>query len=870
MPIAKPNMISSDSARVVSSSSVSKPQSKSNNLKKRVLPNSKSKSISYEFKKHQSSGSLVSNKSNTSNLNVSKPKVKRSLLTSPVAIKSSSLWATPVVEKSRFSVATPQMRRIRNDHFATITGYGDYVQGNLTICHDYYNLEGEDLPTGSRDSNVNAISIFGMAASSLKKLQKKNSLSRRKRWNSKVYKLVPPQSYPCSSRVTLRCGAQITTNDTGTSTTYIPGPITNDEKAQKKNDVKARSMLLMALPNKHLMTFNQYKDAKTLFAAIETRFGEKATKKIQKTIQKQLPKSTNEVPADFGVSTASPQKKIHEGDLEEMDLKWQLALLSIRAKRFFKKTGKKITINESNIAGYDKARVECFNCYSKIVVLKNKLEKISKEKDDLDNKIKKFKNASQSLDKLIGSQITIKSKRGLGYVSYNAVPPLHTGRFSPPRINLSHTGLPEFVEPSVESYGIKPIQVVTQTSSVKISKPVKENNGAPIIEDWESEGEDKVESPPEIERKTVEPSVDKVEVDIPKQNDKPARRPVKYAEMYITQRPRGNQRIWNNLKSHQLGHSHKQLEDQGYFNSGCSRHMTGNISYLTDFKEFDGGYVAFGGGAKVLRKNNMYSVDMKNIVPKKDLTCFVAKATNDESMLWHMRLGHINIKNMNKLVKENLVGATKDETSRILKTFITEIENLVDKKVKIIRCDNRTEFKNRVMNEFCKEKNSILVVKPYFKTPYELFRGRTPGLSFIRPFGFHVTILNTLHHLGKFDGKSDEGLFVGYSTTIKAFRVYNTRTRKVEKNMHIKFLENKPIIPSDRPKWLFDIDTLTESINYIPVITGTNSNDFAGKGARFDASQSSMETEPSQDYILMSLWNDGSLYTVTDSPNQEV
>nr|GEV96531.1 ribonuclease H-like domain-containing protein [Tanacetum cinerariifolium] len=169
----------------------------------------------------------------------------------------------------------------------------------------------------------------------------------------------------------------------------------------------------------------------------------------------------------------------------------------------------------------------------------------------------------------------------------------------------------------------------------------------------------------------------------------------------------------------------KSLEDQGYFDSGCSRHMTRNISYLTDFKEFDGGYAAFEGGAKggkinckgiirtaneshvllkVPRKNNMYSVDMKNIVPKKDLTYFVAKATNDESMLWHRRFGHINFKNINKLVKENLVKATKDETSRILKSFITEIENLVDKKIKIIRCDNGTKFKNRVRDEFCEEK----------------------------------------------------------------------------------------------------------------------------------------------------------------------
>ncbi|GKF69210.1 putative ribonuclease H-like domain-containing protein [Tanacetum coccineum] len=172
----------------------------------------------------------------------------------------------------------------------------------------------------------------------------------------------------------------------------------------------------------------------------------------------------------------------------------------------------------------------------------------------------------------------------------------------------------------------------------------------------------------------------------------------------------------------------------------------------------------------------MYSVDIKNIVPKESLTCLVAKATLDESMLWHMSLGHVNFKTINKLVKDNLVrglpskhfennqtcvaclkgkqhkasyksniqnsitqslfmlhmdlfGSTfvsslmnkkyclvvtddynrftwvfflafKDETSGIFKSFITQIENLVDKKVKITRCDNGTEFKNRFMSEF--------------------------------------------------------------------------------------------------------------------------------------------------------------------------
>ncbi|GKC52472.1 retrovirus-related pol polyprotein from transposon TNT 1-94 [Tanacetum coccineum] len=154
--------------------------------------------------------------------------------------------------------------------------------------------------------------------------------------------------------------------------------------------------------------------------------------------------------------------------------------------------------------------------------------------------------------------------------------------------------------------------------------------------------------------------------------------------------------------------------------------------------------------------------------------------------------------------------ATKDETSGILKSFITGVENLIDQRVKIIRCDNETEFKNKEMNQFCERKgikrefsiartpqqnevakrknrtlikaagtmladsklpttfwaevvntacyvqNRVLVTKPHNKTPYELFLGRKPALGFMRPFGCPVIILNTIDHLGKFDGDDEK------------------------------------------------------------------------------------------------------------------
>ncbi|GJY55157.1 putative ribonuclease H-like domain-containing protein [Tanacetum coccineum] len=94
----------------------------------------------------------------------------------------------------------------------------------------------------------------------------------------------------------------------------------------------------------------------------------------------------------------------------------------------------------------------------------------------------------------------------------------------------------------------------------------------------------------------------------------------------------------------------------------------------------------------------------------------------------------------------------------------------------------------------------------------------------MRPFGCPVTILNTIDHLGKFDGKADEGFFVRYSTNSKAFRVYNSRTRIVEENPHVQFSKNTPNIIGSGPNWIFDIDALTKSMNYKPIVIGNQSN----------------------------------------------
>ncbi|GJZ46940.1 ribonuclease H-like domain-containing protein [Tanacetum coccineum] len=648
----------------------------------------------------------------------------------------------------------------------------------------------------------------------------------------------------------------VTAPESGPSTALkMTVPSTAEEKICKKNDVKARSLLLMALPNEHQLTFDQYVDAQSMFAAIKARFGgNEATKKTQKALLKQQYENFNASSSesldsifnrlqklvsrlailvwmnkpDFdtmglddlynnfkiveqkvkrstgaindeknlaflttsgassinNINTVNPEvstgtskvntastetsttslsdatvyaflstqpqgsqlvyedlEQLHDDDLEEMDLKWNMALLSMRARKFYQRTGRKIIIDGSSTAGYDKSKVECFNCHkmghfarecraprskdnrnwnqgssSKAVriedasekamcaidgagfdwsdmaeeeiqanmalmafsdsevtndkscsksclqnyealkkqyddllvklddtgfkastykrglsilegqilkykesevlfseeiallkrsvghkeylmgLLRTELEKVKEEKEGFEFKIAKFEKSSKDLDQLLASQITDKSKKGFGY---NVVPsphPLILNRPTP--LDLSYSGLQEFKQPEVNEYGPRDSSVMpttgcdkesdnskentddslkqqqkTDSSSVKSPlkvdkdwkekffcpanqvreeepKKARENNDAPIIEDWVSDDEDDVEPIPKVEKKTVIPTATKKEFVKP---ETPVRRSVRYAEMYRSQRPRGNQRNWNVEKSNQLG-----------------------------------------------------------------------------------------------------------------------------------------------------------------------------------------------------------------------------------------------------------------------------------------------------------------------------
>nr|GEW13834.1 hypothetical protein [Tanacetum cinerariifolium] len=171
------------------------------------------------------------------------------------------------------------------------------------------------------------------------------------------------------------------------------------------------------------------------------------------------------------------------------------------------------------------------------------------------------------------------------------------------------------------------------------------------------------------------------------------------------------------------------------------------------------------------------------------------------------------------------------------------------------RKEKQNRLKQVAVNTACYVQNRVLVTKPHNKTPYELLHDRTPSISFMRPVGCPVTILNTFDPLGKIQEKVDEGFLVGYSVCSKAFKVFNSRTRIIQETLHVNFLENKPTVAGAGPTWLFDIDSLIRTMNYQPV-TGGNQTIF-GAGFHDIFAVEKVREEVNQTYVLFPVWSVG-------------
>nr|GEU61858.1 hypothetical protein [Tanacetum cinerariifolium] len=625
-------------------------------------------------------------------------------------------------------------------------------------------------------------------------------------------------------------------------------PITAKQRLARKNELKAHGTLLMDLPDKHQLKFNSHKVAKTLMEAIEKRFGGNTeTKKIHDRLQKFV-----------------SQLEIHRVSLSQEDV-------NMKFLRSLPSEWKTHTL-----------------------IWRNKTDLEEQSLNDLFNSLKFYKTEVKQ------SSSTGTASQNLAFVSSSHTDSTTDLVSAAASVSAACAKLPASPLPNVASLSNAVIYsfFASQYTSPQLDNEDLKQIDIDDLEEmdlrWEcrSPKDSRRLGAAEPQRRTV-PSYQAEE------------EPANYALMAFSS---------SSSSFDTEGNPQQALKDKGISNSGCSRHMTGNMSYLSDFEDLNRGYVAFRGNPKggkitskgkiktvkldfddvyfikelkfnlfsvsqmcdkknsvlftnteclllspdfklpdesqvllrVPRENNMYNVNLKNIVPSGVITCLFTKATIDESNLWHRRLGHINFITINKLVKCNLVRglptkvfendntcvackkgkqhrascktklvssvdqplfrlhmdlfgptfvkslnkksyylvitddysrftwvfflATKDETSPILKTFITGLENQLSLKVRVIRSDNGTEFKNSNLNQFCGLKgikmefsNRVLVTKPHNKTPYELFHGRTPSIGFMRPFGCPVTILNTLDPLGKFLGKVDEGFLVGYS-----------------------------------------------------------------------------------------------------------
>ncbi|GJY50952.1 putative ribonuclease H-like domain-containing protein [Tanacetum coccineum] len=411
------------------------------------------------------------------------------------------------------------------------------------------------------------------------------------------------------------------------------------------------------------------------------------------------------------------------------------------------------------------------------------------------------------------------------------------------------------------------------------------------------------------------------------------------------------------------------------------------IVLSSEFKLPDPSMVLF----TVPRRHNLYTFSLNDFSSQGNITCLLAKASVDESTKWHRRLGHVNFKNMNKLVTGNLVRGLPSklfqndhtcvacnkgkqhkasykrisavslihhplhllhtdlfgpvsirsinhkiycliiideytrsqlkEKKQSASAFVSYIQhqrrnNHIDFQLCMFACflsqmepasvdqalndpdwveamqEEMQQFKNQqglyvgtkldsllptmfwaeAVNTACYVLNRVLVTKPHNKTPYELLTGEVPSISYFKPFGCHVTILNTSDPLGKFDGKSDEGYIVGYSTHGRAYRVYNLASHRIEETMNLNFLENKPNIQGTGQAWYFDLDYLTDSLNYsrsssanLSAGTQATTSTYAGSQDHDDS-----DSDDEQDVIIIPSYPTTSFVNAAKSTNDQV
>nr|GEV47124.1 putative ribonuclease H-like domain-containing protein [Tanacetum cinerariifolium] len=441
-------------------------------------------------------------------------------------------------------------------------------------------------------------------------------------------------------------------------------------------------------------------------------------------------------------------------------LSYKAGLQSVEERLVHYKKNKTVLTDKINVLNLDvKLRDKVLADYTQ------NLEKAKKERDELKLTLEKLQNSSKALNNLLDNK------------EYHAVPPPLTENYMPPKrylrlIDEHFESVSMDVISNIAPSDVKTVKLKHKTVDVNhkdvfsIEEPkhvMKNKFSPPIIEDWHSDDKSEEEISPTIEVKTVKPSVEKIK------SVKPARETVKTEESLkqLKHHPRETSAILLILKLMMVDLFPLEMEKAEFLKG--KQHKASYKAKLMN---------------TISKPLHMFHMDLFGPTNVKSLMkksyCLVV--TDDFSRFpWVFFL------------------ATKGETSRILKTFITRIENQLDCKVKVIRSDNGTEFKNSVMNQFYEDKG---INREY-------------------------SVARTLQQNRVAERRN--------GTLIEATI---TMTRRVEETLNIRFPEYTPNVKGNRPDWLFDIDSLTISMNYVLVVTGNKTNGIAGSKENLVADES--------------------------------